>query len=111
MKLLLDENLPIKLKHSFSGKYRVKTVNELGWSGKKNGDLLRAMSNSGFDGLITIDKNLTYQQNINRYAVTIFVLNVPDNKIGTLKPFIEEPEARLPTYTPDEHVVHISVNN
>jgi predicted nuclease of predicted toxin-antitoxin system len=66
MKRLLDENLPIKLKHFFSDKHEVKTVCEQGWRRKKNGELLGLMTLNGFDGLITIDKNLVHQQNIGR---------------------------------------------
>lgn len=39
MKLLLDENLPRKLKKDFA-EYEVFTVAEMGWSGKENGVLL-----------------------------------------------------------------------
>jgi hypothetical protein len=95
MKLLLDENLPVKLKFRFSKKHQVLTVREQNWSGKKNGELLGLMVLAGFEGLITIDKNLRHQQNLDKFAITIFVLNATDNKINTLVPFIEELEKHL----------------
>lgn len=64
MKLLLNENLPRKLKVDIGPGFVTWTVQELGWQGKKNRDLLRSMTNSGFDGMMSIDKNLQYQQNL-----------------------------------------------
>lgn len=49
MKDLLDECLPKKLKRKVNGDV-VKTVPEMGWAGKKNGDLLRLAENE-FDVL------------------------------------------------------------
>tara|TARA_R110002020_G_scaffold1998_2_gene9189 strand:+ start:64777 stop:64920 length:144 start_codon:yes stop_codon:yes gene_type:complete len=43
MRLLLDENLPRKLKYRFSEAHEILTVPEMGWSGIKNGDLLKRM--------------------------------------------------------------------
>jgi len=35
MERLLEENLPVKLKLSFSNNHEVITVREMGWTGKK----------------------------------------------------------------------------
>jgi len=69
MKLLLDENLPIKLTAYFTDSHHVSTVVQEGWSGVKNGQLLNLMSDSGFEILITIDKNIRYQQNYESFAI------------------------------------------
>ena len=61
MKILLDENLPRQLKTDFGPNYDVKTVQEMGWLGKKNGELLALIALNGFDYFVTIDKNLRYQ--------------------------------------------------
>jgi hypothetical protein len=47
MKLLLDENLPVKLLASFDIVHEVRTVREVGWSGVKNGELLALMADNG----------------------------------------------------------------
>ena len=56
MRILLDECLPKKLKKDFSN-HEVKTVPEMGWAGKKNGELLPLLENH-FDIFITADQNL-----------------------------------------------------
>ena len=57
MKLLLDENLPRKLK-SLLPEHKVYTVSEINWAGKKNGELLSLIIQNNFEALITGDKNL-----------------------------------------------------
>jgi predicted nuclease of predicted toxin-antitoxin system len=87
MKLLLDENLPKRLKADFP-EYIIATVNDLGWNGKTNGELLNLMMQNQFDVLITFDKNLQYQQNLSRYPIPVIVINAPDNTYLTLKHFV-----------------------
>lgn len=66
MKLLLDENLPKRLKFDFEG-HEVFTVREKLWNGITNGDLLGRMIHDGFDALLTFVKNLQRQQNFSKY--------------------------------------------
>jgi hypothetical protein len=56
MKILIDESLPRKLKAELSD-FEVSTVPEMGWAGKKNGELLGLMSGR-FDVFLTMDRNL-----------------------------------------------------
>ncbi len=56
MRILLDENMDRKLRDAFKAEHDVTTVRDQGWSGKKNGDLLRA-AEAEFDVLVTLDKN------------------------------------------------------
>ncbi|MBL7963294.1 MAG: DUF5615 family PIN-like protein [Flavobacteriales bacterium] len=72
MRLLLDENLPKRLK-ALLAPCEVRTVREMGWSGRSNGDLLQLMKAEGFTVLITFDKNLQYQQNLARYDLPVVV--------------------------------------
>lgn len=88
MKLLLDENLPRLLKIELGPDHEVFTVRDMKWLGKKNGELLGLLTLNGFDGFITLDKNLKYQQNINRFPIRIFVLDAPNSKIETLKQYL-----------------------
>lgn len=87
-KLLLDENLPKKLKYRFGDGFEITTVPEEGWSSLKNGDLLAAMHQRGIELLVTADKNLSYQQNYRQWNVKLIVLNVADNQYETVLPFV-----------------------
>ncbi|MFN5619932.1 MAG: DUF5615 family PIN-like protein [Flavobacteriales bacterium] len=84
MKLLLDENLPKKLKQDFI-EFEIYTVVEMGWSGTTNGVLMQLMISQQFDVLLTFDKNLQYQQNFSKYTIAVVVLNAPNNTHATLK--------------------------
>lgn len=88
MKILLDENLPRKLKSDFGSDHEVWTVKDKGWLGKKNGELLRLMISDGFKVFITIDRNLPYQQNTERLPLTICVLCAKDSRRETLQVLI-----------------------
>jgi len=83
MKLLLDENLPKKLKLDYF-EHEIYTVREKGWNGIKNGLLLQLLTEQGFDALLTFDKNLQYQQNFRKYTITVFVMSAPINSYSVL---------------------------
>jgi len=89
-KLLLDENLPKKLKYRFGEGFDVKTVPELGWQSLQNSELLRAMSQEELEFLITADKNLSYQQNYRKWNVKLIVLNTVDNRYKSVLPFVDK---------------------
>ena len=57
----------------------------MGWSGIKNGKLMTLCVEHEFDILLTIDKNLRYQQNLDKYPITIVVLNSFTSKIEELR--------------------------
>jgi len=85
MKLLLDENLPKRLKIDFP-KHEVYTVFEMGWTGIRNGQLLQLMLQYNFDALLTFDKNIEHQQNFQKYSLTVFVLSAFNNTYTLLAP-------------------------
>ena len=87
MKVLLDENLPIRLRFLIDAPHEVFTVKFLGWDGVKNGKLLRMLVESGFDVFITNDKNLEFQQNLTKLKVSIFVIDSTSNEVPILKAF------------------------
>lgn len=87
MKILLDECVTKRLKKHLE-EFEVWTVRESGLSGVKNGKLLVYSVENGFDILLTIDKSLMFQQNLERYPVTIVVLNSFSSKIEELVTFL-----------------------
>lgn len=84
MRLLLDENLPKRLKTDLN-KYEIYTAADKGWTGVTNGKLLELLIENKFDALLTFDKNLQYQQNFTKYSIAVIVLNASDNSYLTLK--------------------------
>jgi len=84
MRLLLDENLPKRLKADFSD-HEIYTVRDKGWNGIKNGQLLQLMLEDGFHALLTFDKNLQHQQNFQKYNIIIFVFSANNNTYLELK--------------------------
>ena len=83
MRLLLDENLPKRLKNDFL-EHEVFIVRDKGWNGISNGALLKLMIDDGFNALMTFDKNLQHQQNFTKYTITVFVLSAPVNTYNEL---------------------------
>ncbi len=75
MKILIDENLPVKLKSELAG-YDALTVHDMTWDSFSNGELLKSAEEAGFDVLITSDKNLKYQQNLSKLRISIVVLDL-----------------------------------
>ena len=86
MRILIDECLPKKLKRELVD-HTVFMVQEKGWSGMKNGELLRVAENE-FDVWVTADQNIEYQQNLSRFNIAVVVLVAPNNRLETLLPMI-----------------------
>ena len=95
MKLLLDECIDRKLAREFTG-YEVKTVPQMGWAGVKNGQLL-ALAETEFDVFITVDRNLSFQQNLPQFDIAVIVLQAPSNRLADLKPLAPKVLAILTT--------------
>lgn len=96
MRLLLDENLPKRLKQDLE-EHEIYTASEKGWTGISNGKLLGLLIENKFDALLTFDKNLQYQQNFTKYIIAVIVLNAQDNSYATLKDFVPKIRGVLKT--------------
>ena len=94
MKLLLDENLPKKLKKDFP-EHEIYTVTDKDWNGKKNGELLSLMLDESFDILMTFDQNLEHQQNFAKYPITVIVLMAENNTYAVLSEIVENVKLEL----------------
>jgi hypothetical protein len=70
--IIFDENVPVMLKSALKG-YQITSVQEEGWGGIKNGELI-LLINGQFDIFITADKNLRYQQNLTNRKIAIIEL-------------------------------------
>jgi predicted nuclease of predicted toxin-antitoxin system len=84
MKILLDECLPAPIKESLSPfGHECKTVQELGFGSKKNGELL-ALAEGKWDVLLTSDKNIKFQQNMAGRKISIVILRAKSNRLEDL---------------------------
>lgn len=97
MKLLLDECIDRKLAREFPD-YEVKTVPQMGWAGVKNGQLL-GLAEAEFDVFITVDRNLSFQQNLPQFDIVVIVLQAPSNRLADLKPLAPKVSEILTTAT------------
>ena len=95
MKLLLDENLPKRLKSELSSAHEVFTVRDKKWQSKKNGELLKLMLREKFDVLLTFDKSLRYQQNFGKYPISIRVLRAKSNSFPNIRPLLPKIKGEL----------------
>ena len=64
---------PRRLSRSSMG-HTVTQAKDLGWDRLVNGELLKAAEESGFEVLLTTDKNISAQQNLNARVIAIVVL-------------------------------------
>ncbi|MGB3007715.1 MAG: DUF5615 family PIN-like protein [Chitinophagaceae bacterium] len=104
-KVLLDENLPVKLKYRLQDACDVYTVNDKGWNSLENGELISAMQNENFDYLLTSDKNLQYQQNLSKYKMGFIILNIKNNNYETILPLVDKIKNVLTSGTENQIVV------
>ena len=84
---MLDECVTKRLK-KYLEEFEVSTVRELGLSGIKNGELMSYCVENRFDILFTIDKSLLFQHNLEKYSVTVVILNSLSSKIEELITFL-----------------------
>jgi hypothetical protein len=104
MRVLLDECVPRALRNDIPG-HEVKTVAEVGWTGVKNGELLR-LAATEFDLLITVDRNLEYQQNFEGLSLAVIVVDAPSKDINVLRPLMPAVLAAIAQTRPGV-VIHV----
>jgi predicted nuclease of predicted toxin-antitoxin system len=74
MRILFDQSTPVPLR-AYLTQHLVSTASQLGWSALKNGDLLTAAEEAGFDVLLTTDRNMRYQQNLTGRKIAVVILS------------------------------------
>lgn len=84
-RILFDEDVPRPLRRELPG-FDIQTVVEVGWSGIKNGELLRR-ADGAFEVFLTADRNLRFQQNLTAIRLGIVVLAVGSTKVRDLLPY------------------------
>lgn len=106
MKLLLDENIHVKLKYRLLERgLDVFTVADKKWNAKQNGELLHLMLEEGFTHLLTFDSKLSLQQNFQQYPIPVIAIIAPSNSYLILMELFEEIISALQTATIGTNVV------
>ena len=105
MKLLLDECIPQRLKRDFMNcqifTVDVFTVEDAGFKGLKNGELLQAASGK-YDVLVTVDKNIPSQHNLLSLNLSCLILRAKNNRYNTLKELVPKIFAALEKLQPGD---------
>ena len=100
MKVLIDECAPKALKVALAASgFDCTTVQEAGWSGKENGELL-ALADASFDVVVTIDRNLRYQQNLTGRRIALLIVRARSNRVVDLEPHFSACAETLRTIQP-----------
>lgn len=100
MKILIDESLPRQIKQMLMG-HEADTVQEVGWGGIQNGDLI-AKAESIYSVFLTADKNLRYQQNM--VGRTLALIIFPTNKLSVVKRLKDELDAALESIAAGKYI-------
>ena len=86
MRVFLDECVDWRLARDIVG-HEVKTAHQMGWATIKNGELL-TLAAEQFDVFVTVDRNLSFQQNLISIPITVVVLQAKTNRLADLRPLV-----------------------
>jgi predicted nuclease of predicted toxin-antitoxin system len=103
MRLLLDECVPRPLLRDLAG-HDARHVVDMGWSSKRNGELLKLMRAADFEALLTVDQNLPFQQNLRASGMAVVVAVAGTNRVQELRPLIPKILEALAAVKPGELV-------
>lgn len=98
MRVLLDECVDWRLARHIPG-HDVKTARQMGWTTIKNGDLL-ALASQWFDVFVTVDRNLSFQQNLGGMPVAVIVLAARTNRLADPIPRVPDLLAAIASAKP-----------
>jgi len=86
VRVFLDECVDWRLARDIVG-HDVMTARQMRWTTLKNGELL-SLASTHFDVFVTVDRNLTFQQNLSSYSIAVLVLRAKTNRLADLRPLV-----------------------
>ena len=98
MRVLLDECVDWRLSRDILG-HDVKTARQMGWTAIKNGELL-TLASAEFDVLVTMDRNLSFQQDLASFAIAVIILRAKTNRLTNLRPLVPSLRAAVDSAQP-----------
>lgn len=101
MTVVFDENVPRPLRQ-FLQKHEVTTVQELGWAGVANGELVQRVDGM-YDVLVLADKNLRYQQNLSERRIAL--VELPTNRWPILEVIAPRVTAAVDQAAPGSYTI------
>ena len=103
LRILLDEDIPVQCRHELSG-YTVKTVEFMGWKGKKDREILE-LAEGKFDILITSDRHIKHQQNLAHYKIGIIELHPAIDSLAGINNLMPEVRKAIPKVKPHQIII------
>jgi hypothetical protein len=94
LKVLVDECVDWRLSREIFG-HEVKTARQMGWSTIKNGELL-SLAAKQFDVFVTVDRNLSFQQNLPAFSIAVVVMRASSNRLADLQSLVPALLASIP---------------
>jgi hypothetical protein len=105
IRVLLDEDLPIRLRYHLGEGVHAQTVEYRGWKGLENGELLDAIAAAGdVDVLVTADRRLPGQQNLSARPFAVAVLRPTRKRLPDLLELVPRLVRILPSLSPGQSV-------
>lgn len=104
MRVLLDECLPLDLRHSFTS-HNAHTAEWAGLKGRKNGELLQAAELAGYDVPLTVDEAMPRQHNPAGRKLAIILLRARTNRLEDLLSLMDAILRAMETIQPGQTVV------
>lgn len=103
MRVLLDECIPQSFCRNLAG-HECNAARRAGFGGKKNGQLLQLAEEAGFQVLVTVDKNIPYQQNLRARSISLLIIGTKSNRIKELRPHAQACLEALKSISPGQVV-------
>jgi hypothetical protein len=86
VRVLLDECVNWRLGRDIIG-HDVQTARQMGWTTIQNGALL-TLASQHFDVFVTVDRNLSFPQNLSSFSIAVIVLEAKTNRLADLRPLV-----------------------
>ena len=90
MRVLLDEFRPRRLAASFPDSFGTRTVQQMGWAGCGNGELLGLAADDEFDALVTVDHGFAHQQNVTELPIPVVIMVAGRTRLQELLPLMPQ---------------------
>lgn len=108
MKVILDECIDWRLARDLVG-HDVKTARQMGWATIANGELL-GLASKEFDVFVTVDRNLSFQQNLGSFSIAVVVVHARSNRLADLRPLVPALLAAIESAAPGV-VAHVEARD